>query len=95
MRSNFVTQIIQIIKSQPERWEVIKKYNPEECKISGIGITDGYVRIINHGNPRFAAIESIYIDGIEIPTTYIDRWALHVAIKQWFKKVSINQLIKS
>lgn len=94
--SKFVSDIIRDIKANPNTWVVINRSDikSEEFHICGPGLTNGKVRIINYGNPRFAAVESVYIDGGEIPTSYIDRWRLHVTINRWFKTIRLSHLQK-
>lgn len=94
MGSKYVRQIVSSVNNYTDNWYMIKSPLSHESWICPNGITNGVVRITNYGNGPFLPIETVYIDGKEVPTTYFDRWSLSVAIKNWFKRVDLNHLSK-
>lgn len=80
--SKFVKEIIEDLK-----------YNPETFKdYKGQGVEKGNIIIKDYGNTRVLSVVDFIINGQDMPTTYIDRWKLEVAIQNWYASVSLKVL---
>lgn len=83
--SKFVEELIEDIKSNPKTW--IDYY--------GVGIKKDNIVIYGYGNTRMLSVTTVEINGYSVPTTYFDNWKLEVTIGKWYKKIGLNNLIKT
>ena len=77
--SAFVDEIIRDLEKNPELFRNYK----------GRGVQIGNVVVYDYGNTKFLSIISVSIKGTIIPTSYLDRWRLEVAIKKWYRKIPL------
>jgi len=86
--SKFVDEILDSIKTNPKDWTVVK------TRGYFTGIEKDNIIISQHGNSAILSIINVEINGVRIPTTYIDLFRLERAITKWCKTQSIEQLTK-
>lgn len=80
--SKYVTELITDIKNSPNSWT---RYRND-------GIQKGNIQIFNLGGKPIFSVIMVWINGKDTPTTYIDCWRLEVAVRNWFKTVSLDKL---
>lgn len=85
--SKIAGDILDLIKKDPKRFAM--KGNDPFC-----GITDGNIDIIHFGNTRALSVIDVCVNGVEMRLTYIDRWRIEVAMKKWFKQMSLEHFLK-
>ena len=83
--SKFIEEIIKDLKDNPETWRDVK----------GGCIEKDEILISCFGNTRVLSVISVFINGQDIPTSYIDRWRLEVAVNNWYKTIPLDVLKKS
>ncbi len=81
--SRFVDEIIKDLKENPLTFK----------DFEGRGVMKNNVIVCGYGNSKFLSLISVWINGKDIPTTYIDNWRLEVAIKNWYKTVPLWVLL--
>lgn len=81
--SKYVDEILKDLKDNPETF---KDYE-------GQGVEKGNIIICLYGNTRVVSIIDVYINGKNMPTSYIDLWRLETAIKYWYRNISLSILI--
>ena len=86
--SKFVNEILESIKNTPKDWTVVKTNG------YFTGIENGSIVITEHGNSAILSIINVEINGVRIPTTYIDLFRLEKAITKWCKTQPTEQLTK-
>lgn len=80
--SKFVDEIIKDLKENPHTF---KDYH-------GIGVQKGNIIVYNYGNTPLLSVISVSINKKDIPTSYMDNWRLEVAVKNWYRTVSLSVL---
>lgn len=82
--SKYINEIIEDIKTNPLKWQVI--YNGMYAD----GIKSGDIEIKDMGNGSIfllwhTSVIKAAVKGAIIPTTYIDRFKLEETLKWWFR----------
>lgn len=85
--SKFVDEIIDNIKTQPDKWQVYNRYHN--------GIRCDSIKITGIGNGPLISIAHVYIDVIEMPLTFKDKYRLEKVVTWWFRNVSIKHLTET
>ena len=80
--SRFIEEILKDLKDNPETF----------MDYHGNGVQKGNIKIYQYGNSRMLSRLRVYINGKDIPTSYIDRWRLEAAITKWYRSVSLDVL---
>lgn len=99
--SKYIDDIIDCLDKQPRSWDLIDPINDTKARehltrfggLYGVGIESGDVRIINHYNPAFMALDQVYIRNTQMPMSYIDTYRIHKAVSRWFKNISADHLV--
>ena len=81
--SKYINELIEDIKTNPTHWRDYK----------GSGIQKDNIIIYNYGNGRYFSIIRVSINSEEMPTSYGDLWRLEVAIKNWYRNISLDILL--
>ena len=81
--SKYIDDIIKDIKTNPETYSIY--YSS--------GLEKDNIEITSFGTRMVPAMD-VCINGISLPTSYIDRWRLESVIKKWYKNMSLEQLNK-
>lgn len=82
--SKYVNEIIKDLKENPESFYDYK----------GRGLTKGNLKITGYGNTSLLSVIWLYINGKDMPITYIDKWKLESAIRNWYRSSSFSILSK-
>ena len=77
--SNYINQILKDIEHDPTSFR----------DYQGCGIEKGNIVISQYGNTRLLSIIDVHINGKRIPTSYIDKWRLETAIKNWYETIPL------
>jgi hypothetical protein len=83
--SKFVDEIIQDLKNNPKTFF--------DCR--GVGVKKENIAVIGYGNTRVLSIIDVLVNGESIPTSYMDKWRLEVAIKNWYRNADLSTLSKT
>jgi hypothetical protein len=78
--SNYVKEILKDLKNNPETFQ---DYN-------GQGVQKKRLVLAGFGNTAILSIVSIFINGKSIPTSYLDRFKIEIAIRNWYRTVPLN-----
>lgn len=81
--SKYVDEILKDLNDNPTSF---KDYH-------GQGVEKGNIIISQYGNTRVLSVINVHINGKSMPTSYIDLWRLEVAIKKWYRTVSLKVLM--
>lgn len=82
--SKFVDDIITDLKENPESF----------VDNGGYGVTKGKIKTAFYGNSALLSLISVYINGKEMPLVYKDKYKLELAIKRWYRNISLSHLTK-
>ena len=81
-----VKEIIDYIESKKFQW----------CKTdcgTGIYNTVYNIRINMVGNSAILSICNLYINDVQIPITYMDKFRLERAVNKWYKTINLTGLL--
>lgn len=82
--SKFVDEILNDIKTNPLSFTDYK----------GFGIIKDNIIVSGYGNTAICSCIDVRVNLKYIPITYVDRWKLEIAIRNWYKNASIELLSK-
>jgi len=82
--SKYVDEIIKDLKANPKSYLDYK----------GCGVKNDNIIIDNYGNTRLLSVIWLYINLKPMPITYMDKWRLEVAVKNWYKNASLETIKK-
>ncbi len=80
--SKFVDELIKDLIDQPETF---RDYH-------GQGVVRHDVMIQGYGNTRVLSVIDVIVCEKPIPTSYVDKWRLEVAVQKWYKNASLSML---
>lgn len=80
--STFVNQIIKELNTYPQSFKDYK----------GRGVQKNNLIVRGFGNTALLSIISVELSGVDIPTTYIDKFRLECAIAKWYRTMPLNIL---
>lgn len=80
--SQYIDDIVKSLRETPQLW----------TKSDG-GVKNGNIAIKYARYPRFMSLVDVYIDGMCIPSTYMDKWRLEVSVAKWYSKIPLCHLV--
>lgn len=86
--SQYVNEIVLSIKNDPEAWTPARDHYRLD------GIKNNSISVTGFGNTKPFSIIHVLVDGLEVETTYVDRWRLEGAVVNWYKTQNLESILK-
>lgn len=86
--SLFVDQLVKDLKENPLTFTITTSHYGRTV------ITKSNLVIKGYGNPRLLSIIEVEINYKLVPLTYRDCWKLEVAVKNWYKSIPLEHILK-
>ncbi len=82
--SLFVDQIVKDLKENPNTF----------TRYGRNGVQKENLIITGYGNTKMFSLIDVIIKTKNIPLTYCDRWKLEGAVKNWYKSIPLEHILK-
>lgn len=82
--SRYVDMLVKSIKEFPDKWLMGSSIGTLHC---------GGLRIGGIGNTKLLSCCCLYSEGVEVITTYTDRYKIEAAVLWWYKNCSLTNII--